>query len=410
MSYSELISELIEKHKKNGGKPVGKDIISAAKVISEGYVEKEFSADDAINFLCELNKGVTSKTFAFSFPKLSNEQKLEITEALVKNKRIAENKAGFGFSRLISAIVALLELGETDYFNIIMKWCAKHAEGNDSYKKSSELLKENCIKTLREKIFLCNYSDWKDNELKWLSRWFFYSTTNVFDESITKAYQEFSDKYILAVSDKDINPSKNNPVKDNNTLNSEKDASIVKNDSPRSEEAGRSDFQSVKKPQSLNIKEILSMLQNEINHIADERRHAVNENDRLRKRVFEQETRIKELLSQIDGIENSLKECKTSEEKLKLELIVKSQNIEICESKIKDLEDRLKSSFSADATMQNQELISFKRDLIKSLKNDYIDYMKLAEKEASVTYYGALLDLVEGVFDTLRRKEIDFAE
>jgi hypothetical protein len=77
------------------------------------------------------------------------------------------------------------------------------------------------------------------------------------------------------------------------------------------------------------------------------------------------------------------------------------------QEKIADLESRLKDSYKVDREMNNQELNKFKHDLSRNLKLEYLDFLKLQQKEVDLPYYKAAIWTMEEVFNTLTKMGIE---
>ncbi len=89
--------------------------------------------------------------------------------------------------------------------------------------------------------------------------------------------------------------------------------------------------------------------------------------------------------------------------------IVRNRELElkVIESKMAEMDERLRSAFSVDKYQQNQELASLKNDLAKRLRLEYKDFKELEAKEPTPQYYEAVLCVVENIFNTLRIKGIN---
>lgn len=74
-----------------------------------------------------------------------------------------------------------------------------------------------------------------------------------------------------------------------------------------------------------------------------------------------------------------------------------------------ELNRRLEIAYSAEGNQAKYELEVYKADLVKRLGTKYQDYLYMASQDASPESYQILLTVLEDVFDTLRRKGIEFA-
>ncbi len=89
---------------------------------------------------------------------------------------------------------------------------------------------------------------------------------------------------------------------------------------------------------------------------------------------------------------------------------LKTKQIEEQNSKITDLEQRLKKSLEQDAIAENQELITLKKELSRKLQEAHKDYEEIADQDYSSDLLESHKFLLERIFKMFKRHGITLEE
>ena len=114
----------------------------------------------------------------------------------------------------------------------------------------------------------------------------------------------------------------------------------------------------------------------------------------LRKEVLQLKTEISSLQDKIKDKNNELKKY--------------HEDITKKDDEIKTLNEKLVLSMQMDLIAQNQEILTLKNSLIKTLKLEYDDLLNLKNLECSKDNYNLLISCLEQVFLKLKRFDIIF--
>lgn len=390
MDYSRnKINLYIEKNKKS--KKLNNAEIGEVVVLLETVLAEDNSVvDEVINVLGELHYAVTIEFFKKAFTVLDGPVKSNFITRYLLSDKIVKNTNNFGLTRNLVIVNELLQATENDEFiHIILKFCYKKAYGKDAGQKAGELLSKICFASTKDKLFSLDYSTWKETELQDFSNWVNRAMTVNADEGVSAAYKEWIEKHNLSKGKEVevvVNPAVPEAVDNATTRPILKAETANPNPNP-------------KKDQREKIQVLVSDLQSEISKIINERLKLSKTNEEVNGEL-EQANKDKE------GLLLQLSEARNRNDQLQDIVRMKERQIIEGETKFNEIDSRLKNSFKADKSQQNQELTALKNDLAKRLKLEYQDYKTLASKEPDTQYYEALVGVLESIFDTLRRKGI----
>jgi hypothetical protein len=348
--------------------------------------EDTSSVKEVINALNELHYAVTREFFKTVFPTLDKRVKDDIVSAFLHSEKIIKNAKNFGMNRKIQVVNALLQINENDEcLHTILKVCAKQTYGKDGGQKAGELLSKICFEDTKDKVIILDYSTWKENELRSLSSWIGNAIAGTSDNTVIAAYNAFLEKYNL--------PKSKRPEVENDMLPKNSERMIKPSPKAKTNNAKT----------SMHLEEKIIELFNDLQY---EARKLINERMRLTKDIDEAKDQLEQINKEKADLSMQLSEEHSRNELLQREIRLKEQQLSDAENRISDINNRLRNSFHADKSQQNQELMSLKNNIVKRLKLEYEDFSKISSKEPAMQYYEALKIIIENIFDTLRRNGI----
>ena len=377
----------IEKNKKNS-KLNKTEVSEVVTLLKEVLDRNNSSIDDVINILLELHYSVTEEFFRNVFVTLNEQVKNDLISKFLSADKIVKNASNFGINRTLIIVNELLQTtGNDEYIHTVLKASAKKAYGKDGGQKAGELLCKICFKKSKGKLFLLDYLEWQETELRNFSVWLDNAITHTTDAEIIANYYAFVEKYNLPKSKKTDVMNVSIPKTDvNTTMKPQK--TEIDNTAPKKEH-----------------REKITILVSELELEAD---RIVNERLKLSKEIEEIKSKLEQLNKDKVGLEMQLSEANIKNSLMQEQIGIKDKEIIDSEKKIAEMNERLEYAYKADKRAENQELTSLKNDIIKELKLDYEAFKKLSSKEPEQyhLYYEGLMGVVENIFDSLRRKGI----
>lgn len=380
IEFEKKIAPYIEKNKKNSklNKSQTQEVVS---ILRQALDDQNFNIDNIINVLLELHYSVTTEFFKEAFNTLGESRKLCIIDKFVRAEKIIKNTNNFGINRFLFIINELLQTKENEeYIHMLLKACAKKAYGDDGGLKSGKLLAEVCFKHTQDKIYSLDFSKWEEEDLRKLLAWLDKAVAHTSDATIIDAHNKFVEKYKLPINKK---------------------VTVVT--FPKTEDGSDKPHQCLSKPKIEPQEKIFSL----IKELHDEAFKMLEERLKIKGELDEVKDKLAKVTDEKQNIALKLSDAQVKIEQLQEVIKIKEEELLDAKRAIADLDERLKKSFNSDNIRYNQELSSLKNDLAKRLKPDYQDFIKLRAKEPTAEYYAAILDVVENVFHTLRKKGID---
>jgi len=128
-------------------------------------------------------------------------------------------------------------------------------------------------------------------------------------------------------------------------------------------------------------------------------------NTKLQRELHSQQAKLK---TEQKKHEEELYERDKQIKHLNSDLEKKKTECEEKENAIVDLTERLKVSLQMDSISQNQELITLKKEIVKDLKLEYLDFVKYKDVEYSSDNYEAFRGSLIRIFKALKRYDIVF--
>ncbi|MBT9151240.1 MAG: hypothetical protein DDT40_01428 [candidate division WS2 bacterium] len=345
----------------------------------------ENSMIEVIAVLMKLHYGVTAEFIHKVYLPFSESLKGDFICNFLNHEKIVKNTGNFGLTRSLVVLSELLQVKDENVYTVL-KWCLKRAYGKDGGQKAGKLLSKFVLDKTEGELFQLDFLNWEAIGLREFSAWAGDAVKEANSDLLEQAYIEFMDKYSLPQRVLMTGENRKETVEE--PLRTKSDVEQIAKVKSEGKEKGE--------------KAVLLMvdLHAEINRI-------VNERTLLQMKVNEMASQLERTRAEKDNLVGQRAE--TISKNNELLNIVRNRELElkVIESKMAEMDERLRSAFSVDKYQQNQELASLKNDLAKRLRLEYKDFKELEAKEPTPQYYEAVLCVVENIFNTLRIKGIN---
>ncbi len=349
-----LLEELGKKQRLNKAE-IEEILVQTLSLLTSADNELERTVD----LLVDLDFAIITPFTEDVLTALEHEEQARFVQAFLKAEKVASNRNHYGLRRIVLMVHSLLGEGEAEgLVHVLFKAAVKHQGAKGSNAKTDQLLAEKL-----PRLYELDYSSWRPAELNGLLAWLEAVAQT---EKAMDGFLKFKHKW-------------------------------AKGDQP-DKSAGQPAKKRTRKDHGL---ELLSQLEKHLErlnrdlakHRAEEQK-AKGELGRLNGENSDLSSRVEELNEQNRGLEGQVYRLETRLESLTRE------NAE--------LNERLQAVFAADKNQIQFELDAFRGDLATRLRPDYKDFLDLADLEPHPDYYRALIVVLEGIFETLRRKGIRF--
>ncbi len=299
-------------------------------------------------------------------------------EVFLGSDKIVSNIQCYGIRRNVLMATSLLDSDVNDVFiHGLLRMATIQYEEKGSNPKVNEIFLGK-MKTL----FSLDYSIWSHDELVVFLRWMEEVAVTAEDK---KSVSEFVQKW---------RTDRNKAPKSEESL--DKPAVVTKELHSKSEPQRTPTLQEQGEGLIRQLREVLIQLQRDAQHYEKKNDQTRADLERLKYEYSILESYIEELELDKHFLQDSI---------TKLEMQVQTLSTENGQ-----LNERLENVLLADQNQAKFELEAFRSDLSKRLGPDYKDFLHLSNVEPTPTYFEALLGVLDGVFDTLRRKGIRFPE
>ena len=384
----ERIDELLKKKSKIG---VG-DSSEITKLIYQLYSTNK-DCDLLVNYLYNSYykiSGIFVKEYYF---KLGEEERKQIIQSLIKNKRFIENFNSTSLFRILIILGEIINKDVTDE-NIlfITKAIIKIAEKNNTFNKISCEHFLIFLNKTNGKLFDIDLATLADHEIRSIFRYVSASIPDISSISYGIKIKECKDKYSYALPAlPEIGNSKIVEITSTVDKIVEKPQDIVPTISTE------------KSSEIENTKELIKTLKSaneEVQKLFDNIFNKNNTIQNLQNKLSEKEKVINSMKIEIENNNSSIVSLKDQINNVKAELEDK-------EIKITDLTERLKLSFKADEITKNQDLTTLKSDIASAVKLQYEDFNEHQNESCNEDNYEALKVSFKQVFRALNRYGIE---
>ncbi len=298
---------------------------------------------------------------------LEGAKQAKLIKLFLASDKISANRAHYGLRRIVLMLNSLLTLNEAQGFaHVLLKDAARHYREKGSNKAIDGLM----VEKLTE-LFQLDYSVWNRKELAVLVEWLQAIAEAAKENALLQKYATFKEKWLKG--EKKSEPRKT-------------ERSKQKPPPPTKEEHGRRLVG--------QLSSLLDRLHNDIARYKELEKRAKAELEKAQRENAKLNLQVSSLAEQNRVMEGQVYQLEIKHKSLT------RQNAE--------LNARLERVFAADENQAKFEIDAYKSDLARRLRPDYDDFLRLADFEPTPDYFKALLVLLEGVFDTLRRKGIRF--
>lgn len=380
----EEMRKTLQELKEKGSKIGINDTDKAAKIIYDIYV-KNNDKTELIESLLSFNYKIIGSFVAKYLVMI--DEKEEILNLIFINKKYKEKITYLALSIITKCLNGVNT--ESIAIKTLLNICTEITL-TDKYNK---IFGENMYKIMTEssyRLLSCDFSNLSLNENKKIYRCFQECLHQNKDQYLTEKVNIWSGKYIseteepnnvVVISekkeDKKLNEVKNHLDKDKgknideNIIAFEKLNKLLVDSNNEIDKLFNKVF--IKNQTLIKLEEALNLKNNELNE-------KIEENKLNYKRVLELEYEMNKLKA-------------TMKEK-------EEENI--------DLRERLKLSFSADEISKNQEIVTLKNNISKSIRLQYDDFIENSSAECTEDNYEALKVIINQVFRALKKYGIEF--
>lgn len=380
----EEMRKTLQELKEKGSKIGINDTDKAAKIIYDIYV-KNNDKTELIESLLSFNYKIIGSFVAKYLVMI--DEKEEILNLIFINKKYKEKIIYLALSIITKCLNGVNT--ESIAIKTLLNICTEITL-TDKYNK---IFGENMYKIMTEssyRLLSCDFSNLSLNENKKIYRCFQECLHQNKDQYLTEKVNIWSGKYIseteepnnvVVISekkeDKKLNEVKNHLDKDKgknideNIIAFEKLNKLLVDSNNEIDKLFNKVF--IKNQTLTKLEEALNLKNNELNE-------KIEENKLNYRRVLELEYEMNKLKA-------------TMKEK-------EEENI--------DLRERLKLSFSADEISKNQEIVTLKNNISKSIRLQYDDFIENSSAECTEDNYEALKVIINQVFRALKKYGIEF--
>jgi|GEM_PF-1845884 FtsZ-binding cell division protein ZapB len=342
-----------------------KDIPEVIFAIQTAFEQEELSPSKIVDLVTSMHFTIIGPFAEEILLTLPEHQQIMILDSFLNADRINANAAHYGIRRVIKLVSALLGNGASSaHVDKALRRAVNLYSEKGSNEKTDEVFRD-CISDLLD----LDYDSWENNEVTTLCMWLQSMVDYIEDENLVGRIRNFHGRWMKTPTEKEVHPpAEQLPQKgllhQGERLFRELETFFVNLskeyvETKASEAAVRADFDEL----GTRYKQLQSIVEQ-----LQEKNHALS------------------------GTVNELNQCMKE---------LRDENTE--------LNRRLEIAYSAEGNQAKYELEVYKADLVKRLGTKYQDYLYMASQDASPESYQILLTVLEDVFDTLRRKGIEFA-
>lgn len=347
-------------------KRLNKEEIETILLLSIALLEdKEMDLEPAVKAIADMHFAIIPPFTKEVFLALDGAKQAKIIKSFLALDKVSSNRAHYGLRRIILMLNSLLAVAEAQGFaHVLLKDAISHYKEKGSNNAINRLMAEKLTD-----LFELDYSVWRPKELAVLLDWLQTIAEPSEDDALLEKYVVFKEKWVKEQKKPE------EPVK-----------------APTS-------------PEKKSREEHGRRLIGQLNSLLDRLYNDIAKYKELGKRATIGLEKAQKENSELNSQVNSLVEQNTAMEGQIYELEMKHKNLA---RENNELNARLERVFAADENQAKFELDAYKSSLARRLRPDYDDFLRLSDFEPTPDYFKALLVLLEGVFDTLRRKGIRF--
>lgn len=313
------------------------------------------------------------------FLRLKPQTQHKALEVFLGSDKIVSNAQHYGIRRNVLMATSLLGSDGNDVFiHGLLRMATAQYEEKGSNSKVNEIL----VGKMKA-LFSLDYSIWSHDELVVFVRWMEEVSVTAEDK---KSVSEFVQKW---GTDRNSAPKSEESL-DKPAVVTEKlhSKSEPQRTTPTLQEQGEG---------------LIRQLREVLIHLQRDAKHYEKENDQTR-------AALERLKGEYSILQSYVEELELDKRFLQDSITTLETQVQTLSTENVQLNERLENVLLADQNQAKFELEAFRSDLSKRLGPDYKDFLHLSNVEPTPTYFEALLGVLDGVFDTLRRKGIRFPQ
>ena len=396
---SEILQK-IEDYIKKGNKLNEIDTKNAISILDELFNEEDKDKIIAEYMMSSLLNKVWKGFFESIFTKNKTDRIKSLLANFFETEKYNKNSGGCSIIKGFTICGILAKLGYNDALMILKKVFNDHLKKDNFSDKILDDFNTLVVRPYGVKIIQeMENSEWE----KWEDKDRFAKFSVQF---MNKHYKSLNDK-TLAEKPEEQPIEKKTKEKENLSVVQEKQSIVKKckvNDSPNISNSPiiktidklRREIEESIYTNSEELSKINEKFDQEIQKLQNELLETKSKITSLQSIINQKNEQVRELEIKVFDTQKSNSVLETKLNNTQEELILNRK-------KVNELSDQLKTAIQMDGVSQNQELISLKDNLKKSLKNEYIDFKYMSNREYSEDNYKAFNASLMRIFRTLKR-------